>query len=225
MINFMKVNFIENNCNIVNDGFFNMELDGKVLKDAIESSSSCAFIRFYQWYPKCITLGRNQKEDEINNCQIDVVKRLTGGRAILHENELTYSVVCPIFDESVISSYKKISLGLILGFKKLGIDLNFAREKDKLHHLQYCMEAASFADISYKNRKFIGSAQYRTNGYLLQHGSIPYSLDVETLEKIFNKKPNTNSFITLNEIKQDLSTRQIIEALKEGFIEAFDKIN
>ena len=62
MINFMNVNFIKDNCNIVNDGNFNMEYDLKMLDFAIENKIDYALVRFYQWYPKCVSLGRNQKE-------------------------------------------------------------------------------------------------------------------------------------------------------------------
>ena len=86
------------------------------------------------------------------------------------------------------------------------------------------MNISMGADISYQGRKFIGSAQYRKNGYLLQHGSIPYDLDFELIEKIFNQKVDKNSIITLNEIKENLSTREIIEALKLGFKEKFKEI-
>ena len=86
------------------------------------------------------------------------------------------------------------------------------------------MNISSGADVSYKGRKFIGSAQYRKEGYLMQHGSIPYELDYELIEKIFNEPFEKDKIITLNEINPNLSTRQIIEALKEGFVEKFREI-
>ena len=85
------------------------------------------------------------------------------------------------------------------------------------------MNISSGADVSYQGKKFIGSAQFRKEGYLLQHGSIPYELDFKLIDKIFNQKTESENIITLNEINPNLSTRQIIEALKEGFIEKFQK--
>ena len=222
MIYFMNVNFIEKNCNIVNSGQFNMEFDLKTLDFAIENQIDYALVRFYQWYPKCISLGRNQKEDIIPPEGVDIVKRASGGRALLHDRELTYCFVSKIFKPSIIESYKDISDGLILGFKKLGIELNYA--KNKSDNLSYCMNISSGADVSYKGKKFIGSAQFRKEGYLLQHGSIPYELDYGLIEKIFNEPFEKDKIITLNEINPNLSTRQIIEALKEGFVEKFGKI-
>lgn len=221
MIYFMKVNFTENNCNIVNEGFFNMDLDLKTLDFAIKNKIDYALVRFYQWYPRCVSLGRNQKTslDEFKN--IDVVRRPSGGRALLHDRELTYSFVSPCFKPSLLESYKDISDGLILGFKKLGIELSYGTFEHK--NLEYCMNITSGADICYKGKKFIGSAQYRTRGYLLQHGSIPYELDYELIENLFKQPVEKDKIITLNEIKDGLSTAQIIEALKEGFKEKFAK--
>lgn len=215
----MNVNFIEENCNIVNSGRLNMELDEKMLDFAIENKIDYAIIRFYQWYPKCVSLGRNQKETFSDFKDIDVVRRQSGGRALLHDKELTYCFVSKALSSSVIESYKYISDALILGFKKLGIELNYA--KNKSDNLSYCMSISSGADVSYNNKKFIGSAQFRKEGYLMQHGSIPYELDYELIENLFKEKIEKDKIITLNEINPNLSTRQIIEALKEGFIERF----
>ena len=222
MINFMNVNFIKDNCNIVNDGNFNMEYDLKMLDFAIENKIDYALVRFYQWYPKCVSLGRNQKENCYKVDDIDVVKRPSGGRALLHDRELTYCFVSPIFNQSVIESYKVISLGLIEGFKNLDIELEFSKNEHK--NLSYCMSISSGADVSYKGKKFIGSAQYRKNGYLLQHGSIPYTLDFDLIEKIFSQKVEKENIITLNEINKNLSTRQIIEALEDGFKKALKDV-
>ena len=223
MIYFMKVNFVENNCNIVNTGQFNMDYDLSMLDFAIENKINYAMVRFYQWYPKCISLGRHQKADCYNDLGIDVVKRVSGGRALLHDRELTYCFVAPIFKESIIESYKDISRGLIGGFKKLGVELDFAKNENK--NVSYCMNISSGADVAYNGKKFIGSAQFRKNGYLLQHGSIPYELDFELIEKIFSQFVEKEHIITLNEINPNLSTAQIIQALKEGFVEAFEDID
>jgi len=214
---------MEKNCNIVNSGQFNMDYDLKMLDFAIENKINYAMVRFYQWYPRCVSLGRNQKETEKDFSGVDVVRRQSGGRALLHDRELTYCFVSKIFKPSIIESYKDISDGLILGFKKLGIELSYA--KNKSENVSYCMNISSGADVSYEGKKFIGSAQFRKEGYLMQHGSIPYELDYEFIEKIFKEKIEKDKIITLNEINPDLSTRQIIEALKEGFLEKFSLIN
>ena len=123
MILFMKVNFVDGNCNIVNSGQFNMDFDLAMLDNAIENKVNYAQVRFYQWYPACISLGCHQKADCYTDLGLDVVKRVSGGRALLHDKELTYCFVSPVFKDSIIESYKEISSALIKGFKKLGIEL------------------------------------------------------------------------------------------------------
>ncbi len=197
-----------------------MDFDLKTLDFAIKNKINYAIVRFYQWYPKCVSLGRNQKIPLENFKNIDVVRRPSGGRALLHDRELTYSFVSPCFKKSVIESYKDISDGLILGFKKLNIELNYGNFEHK--NFEYCMNTTSGADICFKGKKFIGSAQFRREGYLLQHGSIPYELDYDLIEKLFNQPIEKDKIITLNEINDGFSTAQIIEALKAGFKEKFE---
>ena len=222
MIIFVNVNFINDDCNIVNSGKVNMELDLNMLERAIATNSKDAFVRFYNWSPKCISLGKNQPFEEFyNDLGIDIVRRPTGGRAVLHDKELTYCFVSPIKNgQSIIESYKEISDALILGFKKLGIELNYAGERSK--NLRYCMNISCGADVSYMGKKLIGSAQFRSRGYLLQHGSILYDLDFELVEKIFKQKVDRDSIITLSEIAQSFSQDDIIQALQEGFREKFE---
>ena len=222
MIIFVNVNFINDDCNIVNSGKVNMELDLKMLEGAITANSKDAFARFYNWSPKCISLGKNQPFEEFyNDLGIDIVRRPTGGRALLHDKELTYCFVSPVKNgQSIIESYKEISDALISGFKKLGIELDYAGERSK--NLRYCMNISCGADVSYMGKKLIGSAQFRSRGYLLQHGSILYDLDFELVEKIFKQKVDRDSIITLSEIAQSFSQDDIIQALQEGFREKFE---
>lgn len=216
MINFMKVKFEAENCY---NGAQNMALDEKMLEDAIFSKPNFARVRFYTWEPMCISIGRNQKEN-FSNKNIDVVRRKTGGRALLHHKELTYSIVAPILEgESIIQTYKRTSNCLILGFKQLGINLEYGCEKGGGD--AYCMNLTSKADISYQGKKLIGSAQYRSRGYFLQHGSILFDLDLELVEKIFGKV-DRSKLITLNEIKKDINKKELIEALKYGFEHGFN---
>lgn len=205
-----------------NSGKENMAIDANILDTAIKNKSTQPIFRLYGWKPACISLGRNQKDDFINfdllnKLNIDVVRRLTGGRALLHDNEITYSFVCPTKylanGEHVISSYKEISQILIDKFKKLKIELNFGTEKAINTKFDYCMLLSTGADLCYKNKKLIGSAQCRKQGYILQHGSILYDYNKELLEKIFNEHIDTNSITTIKEINPNLTKDDIINAL------------
>ena len=199
-----------------------MDIDAELLDKAIASADKNPVFRLYGWKPACISLGRNQKDDFLDNeflskNNIDVVRRLTGGRALLHDNEITYSFVCPVDylenGEHVVSSYKEISQILIDKFKLLGIELDFGSSKPVHTGFDYCMLISTGADLCYKNKKLIGSAQCRKNGYILQHGSILYDYDRKLLEEIFNEKVDTNEITSIKEINPDLTKEKIIEIL------------
>lgn len=214
----------------VNKGEFNMEFDEKVLDFSIENQLQVPVLRFYGWTPACVSLGRNQSILAVNTeyCVengIDVVRRLTGGRALLHDNELTYSFVCPILflknGESIVGSYKEISGALALGFQKLEIDANFPEEKKVKTNFEYCMSVSTGADLSFQGRKIVGSAQYRKQGYILQHGSIVFDYDTKLIENIFGEKPMQDKIITMNEINFEINKENLVNAIKEGIQEYF----
>lgn len=203
----------------VKTGAENMQIDSNLLDDAISKNLKEPIFRLYGWSPACISLGRNQKDDFLDydflkSENIDVVRRLTGGRALLHDNEITYSFICP-FDylsngENVTESYKEISQILIDNFKKFGIELTLGGEKSIHTKFDYCMLISTGADLCYKGKKLIGSAQCRKEGYILQHGSILYDYNKKLLEKIFHENIDTNSIISIKEISPNIEKADII---------------
>ena len=191
----------------------NMQMDSDLLDKAIEEQQKEPTFRLYGWKPKCISLGRNQVDnfldyDFLKKENIDVVRRITGGRALLHDMEITYSYICPVSylkeGESVTKSYIEISQVLIDFFKKFGVELDFGTQNPIHTKFNYCMLISTGADLCYKGKKLIGSAQCRKQGYILQHGSILYDYDVELLTKIFGEKPDLTHFTSLKVINPDL---------------------
>jgi len=212
------------------DGFKNMETDKALLDIAIEKQLD-PILRFYGWSQPTLSLGRNQSLKNINteycaNNNIDIVKRPTGGRALIHDKELTYSFITPVNflsrGSSVIESYREISEALILGFKNLHLDLKFPEYKKISVKDGYCMALSTGTDLSYNGKKLIGSAQFRKQGYILQHGSILIDIDENLLLKIFNFKENFSNVITLSQIKPELGNIDVLaKAVKAGFREKF----
>lgn len=200
----------------VNSGSRNMEIDAQMLENAISSSENDILFRLYGWSPKCISLGRNQKDDFLTG-EIEAVRRLTGGRALLHDNEITYCCVAPVDaipnGQSVVDSYKYISGILIEFFKTLGVKLDFGENKRVSTHYDYCMLLSTGADVCYKGQKFIGSAQCRKNGYILQHGSILFGYDKELLENLFHEE--VKGITTVNEILPDLTKDEFVKRFEE----------
>ena len=205
----------------VKSGFENMQIDSDLLDRAIEENLQEPIFRLYGWSPACVSLGRNQKDDFVDEKflkenGIDVVRRLTGGRALLHNNEITYSYICPVSlltnGENVTESYKEISQILINELKKLNIELDFGGIKKYKGHVDYCMLISTGADLCWQGRKLIGSAQFRKNGYILQHGSILYDYDKSLLETIFKEKVDTSSIVSIKEINPAITKEDIINA-------------
>ena len=190
-----------------------MQMDSDLLENAISTNQSEPIFRLYGWSPKCISLGRNQQDvfldyDFLKSENIDVVRRITGGRALLHDMEITYSFICPVSylknGESVTKSYIEISQILIDFFKRFNIELDFGSQNPIHTKFNYCMLVSTGADLCYKGKKLIGSAQCRKQGYILQHGSILYDYDTELLTKIFGEKPDLSHFTSLKVINPDI---------------------
>ena len=208
----------------VKTGQENMQIDSDLLDYAIENNLAYPIFRLYGWSPACISLGRNQDDSFIDkqflkDTGIDLVRRLTGGRALLHDNEITYSFICPASylknGENVTKSYIEISQILIDKFKKIGIQLDFGGEKKVNTKFDYCMLISTGADLCCNGKKLIGSAQCRKNSYILQHGSILYDYNKNLLEKIFHENVNTNSITSIREINSDIRKEDIIHLFSE----------
>ena len=209
----------------IKTGSENMKIDSDLLDDAIKQKLSEPIFRLYGWNPYCVSLGRNQDDkfldnDFLKSNNIDVVRRLTGGRALLHADEITYSFICPVDylenGEHVISSYKEICKFLIDKFLLIGIELDFGTKKQVKTGFDYCMLVSTGADLCYRGKKLIGSAQCRKQGYILQHGSILYNYDKQLLEKIFNEEVSTEEITCIKEINPEITKEDIINILSES---------
>lgn len=207
----------------VKTGTENMQIDSDLLDFAVENKLDYPIFRLYGWSPACVSLGRNQSDAFIDkkflkDTNIDLVKRLTGGRALLHDDEITYSYICPVSylknGENVTKSYMEISQILIDKFRKIGIELEFGGDKKVNTKFDYCMLISTGADLCYKGKKLIGSAQCRKNGYILQHGSILYDYDRELLRKLFNEEIDTGSITSIKEINPALTKAEVVSLLE-----------
>ena len=164
-------------------GAWNMAVD-EVLLDGVAAGSAPPTLRFYQWAPPCLSLGYFQPFEvvDVDGCRalgVDLVRRPTGGRAILHDRELTYSVALPARllgdDGGVLPSYHRLSLALEAGLSRLGVPVARAPEsagQPAPAHGPVCFDRPSAHEILLDGRKLVGSAQVRRAAAILQHGSI-----------------------------------------------------
>ena len=169
-------------------GDFNMHADA-VLLEAVGAGCSPSVFRLYRWDPPAISLGYNQNpKRELNlprvrSAGIDVVRRLTGGRAVLHWEELTYSVICREgcgrLGASSGAAYREIGRALVAGLRAFGAPVDLHRQDAGQGGRSTpeapkppCFASTSKWEVTYRGRKLVGSAQRRIRGAILQHGSI-----------------------------------------------------
>lgn len=161
-------------------GAWNMERDRELL--AAHQPGDDPILRVYWWEPAAVTIGYNQKfedfaQDTIAEQGYDLVRRPTGGRAILHADELTYAVIgtspSELFGDTLHSTYMKINEALLAFLRNLNIDADISdgESRENARGL-VCFRSAGKHELKVGGRKIIGSAQRRTGDVFLQHGSI-----------------------------------------------------
>lgn len=168
----------------INAGQYNMDFDFE-RSQAVSKKLALPMFRLYGWNPWTVSLGANQREDEIdlkklNELGFGLVRRPTGGRAVLHANELTYSVVMQLPEGmSAHDAYREIHIILLNGFNKLGCNLEFEKSQPDFRELykdqgtsMACFASSARWEIAWNGKKIVGSAQRVFGRTLLQHGSI-----------------------------------------------------
>jgi lipoate-protein ligase A len=157
----------------------NMGIDQALLQ-LYARGESPPTLRFYQWNPPGISLGRLQRRlgFDAGACQrlgFDVVRRPTGGRAVLHQNDLTYSIITGTQEGIPITlsaAYRLLCGGLLAGFRLLGLEAELGQEQAQADQPDVCFLRSLIGDIVFRGKKFVGSAQTWSGSSLLQHGSI-----------------------------------------------------
>ncbi len=226
------------------DGTYNMEYD-EHLAHQLQDGKILPTLRIYGWKPHCISLGYNQNENEINKEQckklgIDIVRRATGGRAILHAEELTYSVVMFAENFSIQEMSASISKALVRGLQLLGANVEYSTTQPKFSSLYKnptsvpCFTSSAKYEIHFQGKKLVGSAQRRFSSphakeVLLQHGSILIGTAHKKLTDVLVIDEKTKMIIQqeLQEkttelstiLKKNISFDEVAEAIKKGFEE------
>ena len=179
------------------NGAWNMAVDEAIL-ESTASSSQLPTLRLYDWHPYALSLGHAQTVSDINLGALkekrwELVRRPTGGKAILHADEITYSVCATITEEliygSVLESYRKISKALLKSLENMSLKADSKpknKETFELSKNPVCFQYPSDYEITYQGRKIIGSAQARKKEGLLQHGSIPLFGDITRITDVLS---------------------------------------
>lgn len=219
-------------------GSLNMAVDEALLQLHARGASPPT-LRFSQWKPAAVSLGYFQKKHSLDPaaCRrfgIDIVRRITGGRAVLHQHELTYSVIAgaregiPI---SLTTAYRLISGGLLGAFRSLGIDAELGQENIRVPQEDVCFLRCAVGDIIYRGKKFVGSAQTWLGTSLLQHGSIVLAPQNETWTKILMRanmpREELLSFLDLRTaslreiLLREVQAGELKAAIRKGMAQAF----
>ena len=215
------------------DAFANMAID-----EALALLCREPILRVYQWKPKAVSIGYNQditKEINLDYCKknnIGIVRRITGGKAIFHDNELTYSFIIPentgLLPKDVVESYKIIAEALVSSLVKIGINSDIRKINEKIA-TPICFNSSNWYELTVNSKKISGSAQRRLNGNILQHGSILMDFDYRKNLLLFDSGNEIDSLNNLkkritsikNELKKEIGIKKLKAAVKYGFEKKF----
>lgn len=220
------------------DAFWNMAIDEAIL-ESHTAGKVPPTLRLYGFTPAAVTVGLSQKIPpssvrRIQDRGIDVVRRPTGGRAVLHADDLTYSFVggalsAPpglqgFLSDGINESYKQICAGLIEAFAILGLQSDLGTTGSQYRHLQDCFMATTGCDLHHQGTKLIGSAQVRRRGVVLQHGSAPLNQAPGLMSELLDEPvdPTAKRHINIFEVLgRTVSWAEFEDAFTRGFEKAF----
>jgi lipoate-protein ligase A len=217
------------------DGATNMAIDSALLDEVEHSSTIRTIVRFYGWQTPTVSLGRNQdveKALDVGYCranQIDIVHRPTGGRAVLHDDELTYAVISNdtnTFGDTIYGNYRRVSEALCLGYNRLGVPAVLAPDTRKPALLTNdgqapCFLSTSRYELMVGGRKIVGSAQRRVRRSFLQHGSMPITCNRDALAHATRLPDAVALEQEMAGLAEFLPERPALEQLRSTFISAF----
>ncbi len=197
-----------------NPGAWNMALDEALLMNCVDHDTP--ILRLYGWQPPCVSIGYFQSmEEEVDvpkcsNMGVDVVRRITGGGAVLHEFELTYTFITKNYPANILESYELICEPVVSCLNRLG----------------YNAEYVPLNDIVVDNKKVSGNAQTRKNNTLLQHGTILLTVDIEKMFSMLKVASEKIKDKMINDVKARVtginrSFEEVASNLKESFAEIF----
>ena len=207
------------------DGLTHMALDEAIFQSVV-AGESLPTLRFYTWERPTLSLGYHQRTYPLHwdtlcwdqdGQTLDRVHRPTGGRAVLHQGDLTYALIAPGFGASRSAAYGQICEFLIQGWRSLGVELHYGSAGRGYIQNPNCFATATGADLVLSNgSKFIGSAQKRSGDVILQHGSMCLNPDNRLWRQVFD----TEAPEIPDSVRRE-GTSRIVEALSESATEVF----
>ncbi len=218
-------------------GAWNMAVD-EALVEAVDGGKSPSVLRLYRWQPPCLSLGFSQPHEAADAAfcaahGVDVVRRPTGGRAVLHHLELTYSVLAPLgqgpFSQDLQAAYRAICSALVAGLRRLGVPASVSGEPGGEHisptRAVPCFIGPAAGEVVAQGRKLVGSAMRRQGGSILQHGSILEGWDSSLQGGCLGLPDDSelrHAVVTLTDLLGSLPRQEVLtEAIVGGFADTF----
>lgn len=210
-----------------NNAYRNMAIDRALLisyKDV-----KIPTLRFYQWEVAALSLGYFQEipEELIKKCKernVAIVRRPTGGKAVLHDDEITYSIVAPFYlfsdERDVLKVYNSIARVFIKAFKNMDLQVELVKSNKPIDSSLFCFSEPSYYEITVGGKKLIGSAQRYYKDILLQHGSLPISRDLALINELFGSEQEEK----WTSLEESLGYHPKIKNVYEKIINAFEEI-
>jgi len=213
-------------------GAENMARDEAVLR-ASESGIQPPTLRLYGWATPTISIGYLQDAEPLAGHGIPIVRRITGGRAVLHDREITYSVIAPnsldVFSGGILDAYSAISLCIINALRDIGVEASLERAGPRVDRpsgrtaKEACFHTPSRCEVMAGGKKLVGSAQRRFKKTFLQHGSILFGMDEGLNGRVFGKEviERMTTIGNLSVISEDAFRAVLIKRLSEGLDASF----
>lgn len=210
-----------------------MAIDDYLFGSLTDLPETC--LRFYTWERPTASLGYSQRVSKVIDTEfckkngIDIVRRMTGGKLVLHHKEVTYSVCSSdieLFSPKLVESYSLISEALMRGLKKMGLEPCLADAPPDFYTRGNlpCFSYPARNEVEIQGKKIVGSAQKREKSKFIQHGSIPLEKEDELLRSVtsLERKGDDIRMISLQRaLNKNVSFEWVVEYLKEGFSEYF----
>ncbi|MBF0506633.1 MAG: lipoate--protein ligase family protein [Nitrospirae bacterium] len=204
-----------------------MALD-EAIAAAVRKDNSPPTLRLYGWPLPSVSLGAFQSIVDIDagycaEHDIQVVRRPTGGRGILHGEEITYSFSAVnegLFSQGLLESYRHLSSAFSLALQKMGLTVTMKDRRDKgrpIARSPLCFQSTSYGELTIKGKKLIGSAQKRWDNGFLQQGSMPFTIDCALLASVFKNVVPSPDFAGLKDMIHNFDCEEFKKYLVDAF--------
>lgn len=210
-------------------GAENMAADEAILRASEEDPAVQPTLRIYGWNEPTISLGYLQKAAPMLSFGLPVVRRLTGGRAVLHDMEVTYSIIAPSgnpnFAGGINGAYSAISRCIIGALTEAGIEASFSKGTPKGGEKDACFHSPSRYEVLLGGRKLVGSSQRRFRNTFLQHGSIIFSVNKRLNEKVFGADilKRMSSISEFGDVDMNSFKRSLVDNFGRGLNASFEE--